>query len=109
MSDPERLDLRPIDPDADPEAGARFVDAVMARVAARPAPSALPADPLVGIWSLARSPAVAAGIVIAIAIGAIGLRVRGTSERTPQTIEQAVGVPAEFLAAFTPTPGSTDR
>lgn len=91
-----RADLSALDPDRDAGAADRFVAGVMARVAARPAPRALPADPLVGIWSLVRSPAIAAGIIIAATIGAVGVRMN-RGEPPPQTIAQAMGVPAEFL------------
>jgi hypothetical protein len=96
-----RLDLSPIDPDRDPVAADRFVNEVMARIGTRPVPAAMPDDPLVGIWSLMRSPALAAGIVIAAALGAYGLVKRNSSDR-PQTIAQAMGVPAEFLVTFDP-------
>ena len=93
--DEPRIDLSALDPDRDPAAADRFVGAVMARVGARPVPTALPGDPLIGIWSIARGPALAAGILIAVAIGAIGMRLN--REEAPQTIAQAIGVPAEFL------------
>ncbi len=108
MQEPERLDLRSIDPDADADAADRFVRAVMGRIDARPVPLVLPADPLIGIWSITRSPALAAGILIAIAASAIGLRLRG-AEAEPQTVEQAVGVPAAFLAAVPPAPSADSR
>jgi hypothetical protein len=54
--DDDKLNLSALDPDADPRAAERFVQSVMGRVEARPRPEVLPADPLVGIWSLARSP-----------------------------------------------------
>ena len=92
----ERADLGALDPDRDPAAGDRFVEQVMARIASRPAPRPLPADPLVGIWSMARGPALAAGILLAVALGALGIRMK-RGEPTPQTIAQAMGVPSEFL------------
>lgn len=102
--DDERVDLSAIDPDRDPAAAARFLTGVMARVEARPAPAALPGDPLVGIWSMLRAPALAAGILIAVAAGVAGVRMN-TRRAAPQTIVQAIGVPAEFLADATPAEG----
>jgi hypothetical protein len=57
----------------------------------------LPLDPLIGVWSVLRSPALAAGLVLAVTLGAIGLRMGASDE--PQTIAQAIGVPPEFLDA----------
>ena len=54
----------------------------------------MPADPLVGIWSLVGSPALAAGILLAAAIGTYALRQR--QPERPQNIAQAMGVPADF-------------
>jgi len=102
--DDEKLNLAALDPDRDPHAAGRFVGAVMARVAARPRPETLPVDPLVGVWSLLRSPLLAAGIVIAAALGTYGLTHRTPSG--PQNVAQAIGVPAAFLAdaALPPSP-----
>src|SRR4051812_43542143 len=106
MDESSRIDLRALDPDADPGASDRFVDGVMARVGSMPVPRSMPADPLIGIWSLLRSPAIAAGIVAAIALGAVSVRMRQANDR-PQTLAQAVGVPPEFLmAAQSPPMGS---
>jgi hypothetical protein len=44
-----------------------------------------------------RAPALAAGILVAVAIGAAGLRMN-RRPAAPETIVQAIGVPAEFLA-----------
>lgn len=100
QDDDVRLDLSALDPDADAMAADRFVGAVMGRVAQRPQPRAMPSDPLVGIWSLVRSPALAAGILIVAALGAYGLRQRGSDG--PSNIAEAMGVPAEFLASASP-------
>ena len=94
----DQIDLSPLDPDADPVAEGRFVDAVMARVVARPQGARLHIDPLIGVWSIMRSPALAAGIVIAVAVGALGLRMKSSVEAKPVTVAEALGVPAEFLA-----------
>jgi hypothetical protein len=91
----DKLDLSALNPDADGRAGDRFVTAVMSRVDARPRPSAMPADPLVGIWSVMRSPALAAGILLVFALGTVALRQR--QPHGPETIAQAMGVPAAFL------------
>lgn len=101
-----RIDLSAIDPDRDPAAADRFVASVMARVAARPLPAAMPADPLIGIWSMLRTPAIAAGVVLAVAVGALGIRMN--RDEPPRTIAQAIGVPVEFLADASPAPTSPD-
>jgi hypothetical protein len=99
-ADDDKLNLSALDPDADRAAAERFVGAVMARVDNRPRPESMPADPLVGIWSLMRSPAIAAGIILVAALGTLALRQR--QPRGPQTIAQAMGVPADFLTAPAP-------
>ena len=95
-ADDDKVNLSAIDPDADPAAADRFVSDVMSRVEARPRPEAMPADPLIGVWSLLRSPAIAAGILLVAAAGTFALRQRQPDR--PQTIAQAMGVPGEFLA-----------
>jgi hypothetical protein len=92
-----RVDLSAIDPDRDPAAADRFVATVMARVRASESRAPFPTDPLMGIWSMMRAPALAAGILIAVAVGTAGLRVN-RRPAAPETIVQAIGVPAEFLA-----------
>ena len=93
--DDDRIDLSALDPDRDPAAADRFVAAVMARVSDRPVPRAMPVDPLIGVWSILRSPALAAGLILAVALGALSLRLSGDEQ--PQTVAQAMGVPPEFL------------
>ena len=100
QDDDVRLDLSALDPDADATAADRFVGAVMERVALRPRPETMPSDPLVGIWSLVRSPALAAGILIVAALGAYGLRQQSSDH--PRNIAEAMGVPPEFLASAGP-------
>jgi hypothetical protein len=95
-ADEARIDLSALDPDRDPAAADRFVAGVMGRVATRPVPSAMPADPLIGIWSMLRSPAIAAGVIIAVAVGALGVRMNRADE-SPRNVAQAIGVPVEFL------------
>jgi hypothetical protein len=101
--DEGRIDLSAIDPDLDRAAEERFVSGVMARVAGRPTPAAAPLDPLIGISSMLPVPAIAAGIVLAIALGAMGLGLN-RKPLPPQTVEQAIGVPPEFLAQASITP-----
>lgn len=93
--DDRRIDFGALDPDLDPAAADRFVAGIMERVASRPVPRPMPVDPLIGAWSIARSPALAAGLIIAMALGALGLRLR--VDDRPQTIAHAMGVPPEFL------------
>ena len=99
-ADDDKLNLSALDPDTDPKAADRFVEVVMGRVETRPRPEVLPADPLVGIWSLARSPAIAAGILLVAAVGTYALRQRRPEH--PSNIAQAMGVPPEFLTGTAP-------
>jgi hypothetical protein len=94
--DDHKVDLGALDFDHDPRAEQRFLSAVMTRVANRPRPAVLPTDPLVGVWSVLRSPLLAAGIVVAAVIGTYGLTHR--SPAGPQNVAQAIGVPAAFMA-----------
>lgn len=99
MTDESRIDLNALDPDADSAAESRFVDGVMAQIAARPASSRPSIDPLIAVWSMMRHPALAAGIVIAIAVGAVELKRHNDAEARPSTVAEALGVPQAFLAA----------
>lgn len=100
MSD-DPLDLSALDPDAgDPGAEARFVDAVMTRVVARGTRYPMRADPLWGVWSLARPLALAASLAIAVA-GVLAVRALRPSRVAPDTVAESVGVPPELIAAVT--------
>jgi hypothetical protein len=99
MTDEDRIDFSALDPDAGGSGEERFVRGVMDRVGGRTAPSRMGLDPLVGIWTLMRSPALAAGLLIAVAIGAVELKLRTEASAAPTTVAQAIGVPAEFLAS----------
>ena len=89
------IDLTPLDPDADPRAEDRFVRAVMSRVAARANPYPMRADPLWGVWSLARPVLVAASVAMLIA-GVVIVRARRDEARGPLTVAESLGVPPEF-------------
>jgi hypothetical protein len=106
-SDDDRLNLSALDPDNDPRAADRFVNAVMTRIATRPKPESPPADPLFGVWTLVRSPLLAAGIVIAAGLGTYGLARQWRP--APQNVAQAIGVPAAFLADAPPSTSNPDR
>ena len=99
MTDDSRIDLSALDPDSDTGAAARFVDGVMGRVAARPVSARPTIDPLIAVWSMMRQPALAAGIVIAIAVGAFGVKARRDAAARPVTVAEALGVPQAFIAA----------
>lgn len=96
----QRLDLHALDPDADPAAQARFIDAVMTRVAEQRTLYPAPADPLWGVWSLAR-PLIAAAAVLLVVAGAMTVRARQPRPDVPRTVAEAVGIPPEFLTAIT--------
>jgi hypothetical protein len=96
----EPIDLSALDPDAVPGAESRFVDAVMARVAARPGRYPLPADPLWGAWSLARPLALAASLTLAAAL-ALSARAARPERVAPGTVAESVGVPPELVAVVT--------
>jgi hypothetical protein len=91
-----RVELRVLDPDADPLASARFVRAVETRIATTASAPSVPIDPLYGLWSLPRPLLLAASI---IAIAALGLSVgRPQRSTAPATIAESMGVPPQLLA-----------
>ena len=89
------IDLTLLDPDADPGAEDRFVDAVMSRIAARANPYPMRVDALWGAWSLARPVLVAASIAIAVA-GLLLVLAKREEARGPLTVAESLGVPPEF-------------
>lgn len=91
------IDLRSIDPDADPAAEARFVDGVMERVRVR-SPHPAPTDVLWGVWSFGRPLVAAAAIVLAVA-GTMTVRALRPPAGVPLTVAEAVGIPAELQTA----------
>ena len=85
--DSSQLDLQALDPDIDPlEAD---------RIARSPAISAIPVDPLYGLWSIAPACLIAASIVL---VAALGAQREHSRIGPPATIAEAVGVPADYLA-----------
>ena len=93
--DSSQLDLHALDPDIDPLEADRFATAVMSRIARSPAISAIPVDPLYGLWSIAPACLIAASIVL---VAALGAQREHSRIGPPATIAEAVGVPADYLA-----------
>jgi len=99
------IDLTALDPDADPGAEDRFVDAVMGRIRTTPNPYPLEVGVLWGASSLARPVLLAASIAIAAA-GIVLVRGSSDDGGAPRTVAESVGVPMEFrrLAASEAVP-----
>ena len=105
------IDLTALDPDADPGAEARFVGAVMSRIAERPKPYPMAVDPLWGVFSLARPVLVAASVAIVVA-GLFMARATRNAARGPLTVAESLGIPPVFQAALaipTSQPGGQPR
>jgi hypothetical protein len=101
------VDLAPLDPDQDPGAEDRFVDAVMSRVASSVTVYPMRVDALWGAWSLAKPVLIAASIAIAVAGSLI---VRATKElNAPRTVAESVGLPPQFQLGRLPQPGVQTR
>ena len=98
------IDLTPLDPDADPGAEARFVGAVMSRIAGRGPVYPMRVDPLWGAWSLAQPVLIAASVAIVVA-GIV--MARSTRDAGPLTVAESLGVPPMFQLAGPGTPAST--
>ena len=105
------IDLTALDPDASPGAEARFVGAVMSRIAERGNPYPVRVDALWGVWSLARPVSIAASIAILVA----GLLIAGAvldDHRGPLTVAESLGIPPEFgggLVTPVSNPGGQPR
>jgi anti-sigma-K factor RskA len=93
------IDLTALDPDADPDAEARFVGAVMARIATRAPAYPTRADALWGASSLARPVLIAASVAIVVA-GIV--MVRASRDTGPQTVAESLGVPPLFQIVSPP-------
>ena len=89
------IDLTALDPDANPGARERFVDAVMTRIATQPNPYPVRVDVLWGAWSLARPVLIAASVVI-VAAGVMVARTASRGARGPVTVAESLGVPPGF-------------
>lgn len=76
---------------------AQFVDAVMARVYARPSSPAAHIGPLWALWSMSRALTVAAALV-AIALFVYARPWDTGRGGRPATVAESIGVPPEFLA-----------
>lgn len=92
-----RDELRPLDPDLDPQAAARFVEQVAARIGTRGALSRVPVDPLYGLWALPR-PLLIAASIIGFALVGIASRARTGKRGAPTTTAESIGVPPQLLA-----------
>ena len=97
LNSDEKISLRSLDPDTDPQAEGRFVDAVMARIAGGNRVYPLPADPLIGVWWLVKPALIAASLTMVISAGVLA-RSRPQIHRGPVTVAEAVGIPPEFMS-----------
>lgn len=90
-----QVDLSALDPDRN-GASQAFIDGVMGRIAGRPLP--VRHDELLVTWSAVRAAAIAAGILLALALGSAAL-LPGSSSTGPATMEESLGVPPLFTTA----------
>ena len=97
VDDSTGVDLRALDPDFDPLAPALFERAVMSRIAATGKILSMPSDPLYGLWSLPRSPLLAASI-FALAVIGLSVSLQPRPHAAPATIAESMGVPRQLLA-----------
>ena len=91
------MDLRALDPDTDSLASARFERAVMSRIGATGKILSMPTDPLYGLWSLPRSPLLAASIITLAVLG-LSVSLKPRPHAAPATIAESMGVPPQLLA-----------
>lgn len=92
-----RVELRPLDPDLDPQAAGRFVDQIATRIGARGACARVPVDPLYGLWALPR-PLLVAASIIGLALVGIASRAGSRESGAPSTTAESIGVPLQLLA-----------
>jgi hypothetical protein len=90
--EPDRIDLSPLDPAADPLAYERLIRRVMDRAAPELARRA-DAGPLALLVGWARPTLAAAAMIAALAAGALLMTERGATS-SPSTVVDALGVPA---------------
>jgi hypothetical protein len=101
------IDLAPLDPDHDPSAKDRFVDAVMSRVGSSATVYPMRVDALWAAWSVAKPVLIAASVAIAVAGSLI---VRASNEvNAPRTVAESVGLPPQFQAGLLVQPGAQAR